>query len=56
MVKLDELNPDLKVNLNGHSSMCYLKGFKSYIFMENDKINSLRNLIQYSLSGEILSE
>ena len=51
-----ELNPDLKANLNGHSSICYLIGLKSYIFMENDKINSLRNLFQYLLSAEILSE
>ena len=51
-----ELNPDLKANLNGHSSICYLIGLKSYIFMENDKISSLRNLFQYLLSTEILSE
>ena len=29
---------------------------KSYIFKENDKIISLTNLFQYSLSTEILSE
>ena len=31
-------------------------GSKSYIFMENDKIISLANLLQYLLSAEILSE
>ena len=29
---------------------------KSYIFMENNKINSLTNLFQYLLSAVILSE
>ena len=33
-----------------------LKGSKSYIFMENDKIISLTNLFQHLLSVEILSE
>ena len=31
-------------------------GLKSYIFMENGKINSLKILFQYLLSAEILSE
>ena len=46
-----ELNPDLKANLNEHPSIC-----KSYVSMENYKINSLANLLEYSLSAEILSE
>ena len=29
---------------------------KSFIFMENNKINSLTNLFQYLLSAEILRE
>ena len=29
---------------------------KNYIFMENDKINPLKNLFQYLLSSKTLSE
>ena len=31
-------------------------GLKIYFLMENDKVNSLRNLLQYLLSAVILRE
>ena len=44
----DKLNPDIKANLNGHSSIAiqsrFELGAKSCIFMENERIISLTNL------------
>ena len=57
----DKLNPDLKVNLNEHSSIwhsiqIWIRLKKLYFHGNHKIIISLTNLFKYLLSEEILSE
>ena len=50
-----ELKPDLKVNLNGHPSICHLIQIRirlKQLYFQNDKIISLTNLLQHLLFAE----